>query len=242
MRSASRARGADGSWGGAAGRGGLTLRHILALTALLTASAGTLMLAGRIYLGAKAQLAAILIERAYAAHLQDGAAPRPWPWADLRPIARLEIARLGVTRTILSGATAESLAFGLGHVSGTTPPAGDGNCAIGGHRDTWAAFMGELRIGDEMSVDTRESRRVYRVVAIDIVREDDLSVLEPAEGSWLTLITCYPISGLARSTQRLIVVAKAIAAPVLGPLCRSPIDPRPDHTNLRGPGRGNRER
>jgi len=193
----------------AAARGRMTVRRALVTAALLAASAGTLMLGGRLYIGVKAQLAALLIDRAYAAHLQDGAAHRPWPWADLQPIARLEIARLRVTRTILSGAAGESLAFGLGHVSGTAPPAGDGNCAIGGHRDTWASFMKELRVGDEMSMETRDNRREYRVASIDVVQETDLSAIEPADGSRLTLITCYPFTGLTQSTQRLIVVAEA---------------------------------
>jgi sortase A len=190
----------------------MTVRRALSLAAILTAAAGTFLLAGRLYLGVKAQLAAILIEQAYAAHLEDGAAHRPWPWSDLTPIARLEVDRLGVTRTILSGAAGESLAFGLGHVSGTAPPAGDGNCAIGGHRDTWAAFMKRLRVGDEMTMETRDTRRSYRVASLAVVQESDLSALEPAEGSRLTLITCFPFGGLSRSTQRLIVVGKAIAA------------------------------
>lgn len=194
----------------AGARGQTAARRALSLAALLAAAAGTVLLGGRLYLGAKAQLAAVLIEQAYAAHLRDGGRHRPWPWSDLRPIARLEVARLGVTRTILSGAAGESLAFGLGHVSGTAPPAGDGNCAIGGHRDTWAAFMKDLRVGDEMTMETREQRRSYRVSSIAVVRESDLSAIEPAEGARLTLITCWPFTGLTRSTQRLVVVGEAV--------------------------------
>jgi len=192
------------------GADSMTTRRMLVLAALLSASAGTLLLGGRLYLGAKARLAGFLIDRAYAAHLRDAAAHRPWPWSDLRPIARLEIPRLGIARTILSGAAGESLAFGLGHVDGTAPPGGAGNCAIGGHRDTWAAFMEDLRVGDEMSTQTREGHRAYRVASIEVVSESDLRSLEPVEHSRLTLITCYPFRGLTRSAQRLIVVGEAI--------------------------------
>lgn len=197
--------------GAAAAAGGqMSVRRALVMSALLAASTGTLMLGGRLYIGLKAQLAALLIERAYAAHLQDGEAHRPWPWADLQPIARLEIARLKVTRTVLSGAAGESLAFGLGHVSGTAPPGAEGNCAIGGHRDTWASFMRELLIGDVLTLETRDTRRAYMVRSIEAVQETDLSSIEPEEDSRLTLITCYPFTGLTRSTRRLIVVADAL--------------------------------
>lgn len=188
----------------------MTLRRLLVLTAFLCASTGTLLLGGRLYIEAKGRLAALLIDRAYAAHLRDGATHRPWPWSDLRPIARLDVPRLGIARTILSGAAGESLAFGLGHVDGTAPPGGTGNCAIGGHRDTWAAFMENLRVGDEMTTQTRESHQAYRVASIEVVDERDLSPIEPAEDPRLTLITCYPFSGLTRSARRLIIVGEAI--------------------------------
>ncbi len=93
----------------------------LIVTILLAASGGAL-LGGQIYLRAKAALAAVLIDRAWEAHLADGREHRPWPWADLRPVARLEVPRLGVRRAILSGASGQSLAFGLAHVSGPGLP------------------------------------------------------------------------------------------------------------------------
>jgi sortase A len=177
----------------------------LSTAALLLAATGLALLGGRLYLEAKGRLAAYLIDRAYAKHLEDGRHHRPWPWADLHPIARLTVPRLGVSRTILSGAAGESLAFGLGHVSGTAFPAAAGNSAIAGHRDTWAAFLKDLRPGDEIQVHTRENRRSYRVASIAVVDEHDLSVIEPGASSRLTLITCYPLTGLLPSSRRLIV-------------------------------------
>jgi sortase A len=190
--------------------GGGAARRVLRRSAIAAAVAGALLLGGPLYLGAKARLAAVLIDRAYAAHLRDGRAHRPWPWSDLEPIARLEVPRLGVARTIVSGAAGESLAFGLGHVNGTARPAGEGNCAVAGHRDSWAAFMKEIRDGDRITVATRGRRRSYHVASIEVVREDDISPLEPDEASRLTLITCFPFGGLTRSSRRLIIVGEAV--------------------------------
>jgi sortase A len=175
---------------------------------MLLAGTGLVLLGGQGYLDAKAALAAVLIDRAWAEHLADGRDHRPWPWADMRPVARIEVPRIRVGRTVLSGASGESLAFGLGHVSGTALPGGPGNCAIAGHRDSWAAFMRDLKVGDEVRVRTRAGWRRYRVASLAVVAKDRIEVLEPAGAGRLTLITCYPFSGLMRSPWRLVVVCR----------------------------------
>ena len=111
----------------------------LCLAALLLAGTGLSLLAGQAHLKSKALLADWLIDRAYSGYLFDGRAHRPWAWADTHPIARIEVPRLGLRRTILAGASGSSLAFGLGHVSGTAFPGERGNCAIAGHRDSIGA-------------------------------------------------------------------------------------------------------
>jgi sortase A len=163
---------------------------------------------GQVSLKAKAALAAVLIDRAWEKHLADGAEHRPWPWADMRPVARLEVPRLGVRRAVLSGASGESLAFGLAHVSGTALPGRPGNCAIAGHRDTWAAFLRDLRPGDEVSLSTRSRRRRYAVDSLTVLPRERVEVLEPTGDERLTLITCYPFTGLLRSPWRLAIVCR----------------------------------
>ncbi len=183
---------------------------ILATSSILLAGTGLALLGGQGYLKAKAALAAVLIDRAWAEYLADGRAHPPWPWADMRPVARLEFPRIGVRRSVLSGASGESLAFGLAHVSGTALPGEPGNCAVAGHRDTWAAFLRDLRTGDEVRLRTRAGWRRYTVAGLAVVSKDRIDVLEPAGDGRLTLITCYPFSGLLRSPWRLVVVCRPI--------------------------------
>ena len=138
-----------------------------------------LVFAGRsLYLGAKASLADRLIARAFAAHVRDGGAHVPWSWADVHPVAFLEVPRLDVRRHVLTGASGSSLAFGVGHVDGTSPPNSNGNCVLTGHRDTRFAFLAELRVGDEVILTTRNERRAWVVEGLAIVDDTRIDLLE----------------------------------------------------------------
>jgi len=119
--------------------------RLILLGSLLLIGVGGLLLGRHGYLAAKAVVADRLIDRAFLAHLADGRIHRPWGWADMHPIAVLEVGRLGVRRTVLRGASGESLAFGVGHVDGTAPPNAPGNCVLAGHRDRAFAFLADLK-------------------------------------------------------------------------------------------------
>jgi sortase A len=165
-----------------------------------------LFLAGRsVWMGAKASLAERLIARAFAAHVRDGGAHVPWSWADAHPVAFLEVPRLDVRRHVLTGASGSSLAFGVGHVDGTSPPNSNGNCVLTGHRDTRFAFLAELRVGDEVILTTRDGRRAWVVEGLAVVDDTRIDLLEATTSRRLTLMTCYPLDGLASSSQRLVV-------------------------------------
>lgn len=153
----------------------------------------------------KAELAGFLIQRAFADHLTDGAPHRPWRWADMFPIATISVDRLGLTRTVLTGASGESLAFALGHVDGTARPNAAGHSVIAGHRDSRAAFLSELEIGDIVRVQTHGADRRWVVTGIAVVDETDVEVLAPSIAPRLTLVTCYPFGALRSSSQRFIV-------------------------------------
>ncbi len=172
----------------------------------VTLALGFLFLAGRsTWMGAKGILAEHLIARAFAAHVQDGEVHRPWSWADVHPVASLEVPRLGVRRYVLTGASGSSLAFGVGHLDGTSPPNSDGNCVLTGHRDTRFAFLEELRVGDELILNSRRESRAWVVEALAIVDDTEIDLLEETSSRLLTLMTCYPFHGLTPGPQRFVV-------------------------------------
>ena len=185
--------------------------RLLFAGAVLLLGAGGALLGHRGYLEAKAILAGRLIDRAFAAHLRDSKAHRPWTWADTYPIAILELERLGIRRSVLAGASGTSLAFGVGHIDGTAWPNAPGNCALAGHRDRTFAFLEQVRPGDVLRLRTAGSIREYVVDGAAVVARTDTGALQPAGDRRLTLVTCYPFNGLLRSPWRYVVTASAVA-------------------------------
>ena len=96
------------------------------------------------WIDVKARLAQELVRRAWRAARDGTGEPRPWPWADTWPVARLIVASRGVDLLVLAGASGRTLAFGPGHVTGTALPGEPGNAVVSGHRDTHFAFLREL--------------------------------------------------------------------------------------------------
>ena len=184
----------------------------VALVLVLLTGGGSLIVE-QVWLAIKARIAAERIDTAFEAHLRDGKAHRPWSWADTHPVARLEAPRLGIRRTVLSGASGSSLAFGPGHVHGTAPPNGSGNCVLAGHRDSWFAFLQDLRIGEEILLRTRGETRRYVVTDVEVVSMWDFEATSPTGDDSLTLITCYPFNGLTRSEFRYVVQCVPLPGP-----------------------------
>ncbi len=180
----------------------------LRVAAIALVATGTLMVGQQIYVRIKAEVASVLIRRAYADHLEDGAAHTPWGWADTYPIARLDVERLGITRYVLSGASGGSMAFGPGHIDGTAHPNAMGNCVLAGHRDSWFAFLQHLEPGDELRLETHGRTARYLVRECAIVPMIDESPLEMTDESRLTLVTCWPFNNIMPSRWRYIVVCE----------------------------------
>lgn len=187
-------------------------RGLLAPFALAFLVSGGVSLAHHGYLRAKGILASHLIDRALEAHLRDGRGHRPWGWADFRPIARLEVDRLGVSESVLSGASGASLAFGVGHVDGTALPGDPGNCVLAGHRNRAFAFLRHLRPGDVLRLRTDSGTGRYLVDSARVVRASETAALGTTPGTRLTLVTCYPFNGLLRSPWRYVVSAPRVEA------------------------------
>lgn len=140
-------------------------------------------------------------------------AHRPWPWADLRPVARLTIPVRHVDLYVMDDASRRSLAFGPGLVAGTAAPASAGNTVIVAHRDTHFAFLKRLAPGDEIDLQPAGGRVArYRVRETGIVDRDDTQVMDDEGIPRLTLITCYPFDAIRPGTRlRYVVVASRVA-------------------------------
>lgn len=152
----------------------------------------------------KAELAQFLMERTWQQVLQGTPDARPWPWADTRPVAVLEVPRLGIRQLVLEGASGRNLAFGPTGLA----PVSKNDIILSGHRDTHFSFLQHLVAGDVLRLTDVEGVRKFEVAWTEVVdsRANDL-VLQPGI-SRLTLMTCYPFDQLAAGgTLRYVVTA-----------------------------------
>lgn len=187
--------------------------RLAALFALALLSTGGLVAGRGGWIFAKAELAQLLLESAWAETLAAGRDTKPWPWADTWPVGRLTVPRLAVSEIVLAGAHGEAMAFGPGHVASTPPPGREGNVAVGGHRDTHFRFLKELVVGDEILLTGRDGvPRRYRVAETAIVDHRDLRATAPTLAPTLTLITCYPFDALAPGGPLRYVVRAAASS------------------------------
>jgi sortase A len=175
--------------------------------------AGCSLTARAMYLHAKADLASLLIRRAWNKTVSDGQPHPPWPWADTRPVGCLRIPRLGYDEVVLEGATPRTLAFGPARVFSGASLGESGNVELAGHRTSWFRPLEGLEARDEIQVQWFDSRkhelreRIYTVDDILIVPPEEVPSLTPPSGDALTLITCYPFGRSPRSPQRFVVLA-----------------------------------
>jgi sortase A len=149
------------------------------------------------YIHAKALLAQVLLARAWDRTLAGERAVRPWPWADMHPIARLLAPGQGRELIVLDGASGQALAFGPAHILGTALPGQAGSAAIVGHRDTHFRFLRDLRSGDVLEIERLDGARLrYAVTGLRIVDTRVERLVLDADRETLRLITCYPFDAV----------------------------------------------
>jgi sortase A len=185
------------------------LRHLIALILV----AGTCLTGRAAYLHAKAELAGVLIRRAWEQSTHSGVPRAPWPWADTHPIARLRIPRLDYDEIVLDAASPRTLAFGPALLLSGAAVGKPGNVVLAGHRTSWFRPLEKIAQGDRIQIawfDTRRSglfERTYTVDLIQVVEPQDVTLLAPTSQDALTLVTCYPFGSSPRSPLRYMVRA-----------------------------------
>jgi sortase A len=178
---------------------------------LVLALAGLILFGHGAYIHAKALLAQVLLERAFAMTVATGYTTKPWSWADTWPVARIEIKRLHVGAIVLAGSSGQALAFGPGHVEQTADAGERGVTVYAAHRDTHFRFLKNVAIGDEIEVTRSDGRTFrYRVDGTSVVRFD-ASGIDPASNSYeLVLSTCWPFDAVTGGPERYLVHATMI--------------------------------
>jgi sortase A len=122
-------------------------------------------------------------------------------------IAKLTIPRLHTELFVIEGDSPDQLRRGPGHLTDTAPLGTIGNSVIAGHRDTHFRILKDIRKGDDIVIETRRKRFIYRVSSTRVVSPDDTSSLQPTKNAELNLVTCYPFQYVGNAPKRFVVEA-----------------------------------
>jgi sortase A len=144
-----------------------------------------------LWIPVKAELAQHLLERAWLRTLEGEPDAKPWPWADTRAVAILEVPRLGLREIVLEGSSGRNLAFGPTLVN-TGGFDDSSDRVLSGHRDTHFNFLKDLKNGDLLRLRTSSEIRDYRVSWQEAVDSRRQQLVVDDSVDRLTLLTCYP--------------------------------------------------
>ncbi len=177
-------------------------RHVVELAAVLALGIAAACFAEATWIRGKAYLAQLLIARAWEQAQAGMRAPKPWPWADTTPIAKLELPLHGSSAEplelmVLDGASGRNLAFGPTHDPASVRPGVQGNSVIEGHRDTHFRALRQVRVGDRVRIQGLDRRWVsFAVVDVRVVDSRRFRIALDSAVPRLTLVTCYPFDAV----------------------------------------------
>ena len=162
---------------------------------------GAIIGSNGLYLGSKAFVAQILMDRAWAATLKTGQATPPWAWMDTLPIAKISIPATDSSAIILDAVSGQALAFGPAHVETTPLPGETGISVIAAHKNTHFSFLKDMVSGDEIVVQRADGQSyTFTMTHADIVHKDNSGIpatQTPSQLTQIALVTCYPFDAVS---------------------------------------------
>ena len=122
----------------------------------------------------------------------------------------LTIGAIGYRAAVLEGVGEAQLQRGPGHYPDSAWPGQPGNVGVAAHNVYWLSFN-RLRAGDEVVIQTKLARYVYKITGSKVVNPNDRSILvQGGTERRLVLTTWYPLWAGAYAKQRLIFFAVEI--------------------------------
>jgi len=157
---------------------------------------------------AKAVVAQLLLERAFERSVATHRPMKPWPWADMAPVARISIPRLGLREVALDSGSGQALAFGPTFLPSAAAPGAPGTAVAAAHRDTHFRGLKDIRIDDLIIIEGIDgTSTTYRVDSLQVSRWDRFAVSTDRLATRLALVTCYPFGATSHGPMRFIVQA-----------------------------------
>lgn len=125
-------------------------------------------------------------------------------------IGRLEIERIGADLVLMHGTDTGTLQQGPGHYESTALPGLGETAGVAGHRTTYGApfrDIDQIRDGDEITVRLPYATFTYEVEKHEIVKPEDVEIVDPAGYERLVLTACHPLYSAA---ERWAVFARMV--------------------------------
>lgn len=192
---------------GRASKGGFLRALPLVMIAALLVG-GAAITAKALYIPVKAEVAQVLLARAFDQSIEQGTPVKPWSWADTAPVSRVRVDRLGVSEIVLSGGSGEAMAFGPTEV---LDDRARGVTILAAHRDTHFEFVRDLKTGDTISLDRIDGTSVtYRVRGFETVRFDEFTYPAHGGSGLLALTTCWPFGSQVSGPMRRVAWAEKL--------------------------------
>lgn len=189
---------------------------LLVIVALLLS--GAAVTAKALYIPVKAEVAQVMLTRAFNASVESGRPVKPWSWADTAPIARITVPRLGKSEVVLSGGSGEAMAFGP---TALVDDPARALTILAAHRDTHFEFVQDLVPGDLVEMERLDgTRTAYRITHLETVRWDEFAHPHDGrgigDGGLLALTTCYPFGSSTPGPLRRVAWAELVGAELVG--------------------------
>ena len=162
------------------------------------------------YLPVKAELSQLLIRHAWHQSIETGTSIKPWKWADMYPVMRLQAKKHQQDLIVLAGDTGNVLAFAPGLSPFTSQNNTSSTWLVSGHRDTHFTFLKDIAVGDLITTtQLDQKRRSFKVSDIDVIDISKQKISISDHQSELKLVTCYPFDAIIPGgSLRYVVTAK----------------------------------
>lgn len=123
-------------------------------------------------------------------------------------VGLLNIDKIDAAIPIIEGTDPDELRRGVGHLAQTAYPGENDQILFSGHRDTVFTRLGEIEVGDIISVELPHGTFDYEMVDSKIVSADDTTVIgSTAPDEELVVTTCYPFGYIGHAPDRYVIYA-----------------------------------
>ncbi len=120
------------------------------------------------------------------------------------------IPSISLNYPIIEGDDQNNLAKGVGHDSSSAIPGENSNVVLDAHRDTMFRNLGDVKIGNIVTIETNYGTFNYKVYKTRIVTPDDPTAIIKSNKEMMTLYTCYPFSYIGHAPKRYIVMTEFV--------------------------------